>query len=77
MGVLKAGAITFNPPLPPSKTQAIQRMGMGLLNKIVLVFDRVFWPKNVHWFEYLSDTPGSAVPYFQVSALLQAAIGLC
>jgi monoamine oxidase len=38
IGVLKAGAITFVPPLPTQKQSAIQRMGSGLLNKVFLEF---------------------------------------
>lgn len=34
LGVLKAGAITFRPPLPPWKQEAIGRLGFGDLNKV-------------------------------------------
>ena len=34
LGVLKAGAISFSPPLPLRKQEAIQRLGFGLLNKV-------------------------------------------
>jgi monoamine oxidase len=58
LGVLKADAITFDPPLPQPKTAAIARLGMGLLNKLWLRFDRVFWPKTYDWHEYLSPRKG-------------------
>ena len=48
IGVLKAGTITFEPPLPPEKLGAIQRMSSGLLNKVFLEFrprDQ-FWPSG-------------------------------
>ena len=35
LGVLKAGTISFNPPLPVRKQEAIQRLGFGLLNKVL------------------------------------------
>ncbi len=38
LGILKAGLITFSPPLPADKTAAISAMGWGLLNKIILQF---------------------------------------
>ncbi|OBB61175.1 amine oxidase [Mycobacterium sp. 852013-51886_SCH5428379] len=44
LGVLKAGAITFDPPLPVAKQEAIERLGFGLLNKVVLTFAEPFWP---------------------------------
>ena len=34
LGVLKSGAITFQPPLPDWKEGVIERMGFGLLNKV-------------------------------------------
>lgn len=33
LGVLKAGAVTFSPPLPAVNTAALGRLGSGLLNK--------------------------------------------
>ncbi len=46
LGVLKAGTIAFDPPLPEAKQQAIERLGFGLLDKVVLKFDQTFWPDN-------------------------------
>ena len=43
LGVLKSGLIAFDPPLPPRKAQAIERMGFGVLNKVVLLFPTPFW----------------------------------
>lgn len=43
IGVLKAGSIRFWPPLPRRKRAAIARMGVGVLNKLYMEFDRVFW----------------------------------
>ncbi|KAI0898641.1 flavin-containing amine oxidoreductase-domain containing protein [Annulohypoxylon nitens] len=43
LGVLKHGHVEFNPPLPPSKTDAISRLGYGILNKIILVYAEAFW----------------------------------
>ena len=35
LGVLKSQAITFQPPLPEWKQQAINNLGFGLLNKVI------------------------------------------
>ncbi|KAI1815376.1 Sec1-like protein [Poronia punctata] len=43
LGVLKHGSVEFRPPLPPTKADAISRIGFGILNKIILVYDHVFW----------------------------------
>lgn len=36
LGVLKAGAVAFEPPLPGWKSSVVGRMGFGDLNKVVL-----------------------------------------
>ncbi len=46
LGVLKAGSVAFAPELPERKRAAIARLGMGVLNRLVLKFPRVFWPQT-------------------------------
>jgi monoamine oxidase len=60
LGVLKAGTVSFDPPLPGDKVTAIQRLGMGALTKVVLFFDAPFWPHNQYVFGYLSADVGHA-----------------
>ena len=52
LGVLKSGSVHFGEPLDRHRQQAIDRLGMGLLNKCVLRFDRVFWPTDVDWITF-------------------------
>ncbi len=49
LGVLKKGMVGFNPPLPEAKQQAIERLGMGTLDKLYLVFEEPFWDRDVTW----------------------------
>ncbi len=58
LGVLKSGALQFMPDLPDDKRQALDRLGMGLLNKQFLRFDNVFWPPEYDWHEFIKETPG-------------------
>jgi monoamine oxidase len=44
LGVLKARSVEFDPPLPQDKTDAIHRLGMGVLSKTWLRFPSRFWP---------------------------------
>lgn len=46
LGVLKQQTVTFEPSLPDWKAGAIQRIGFGVLNKIVLVYKRAFWDQS-------------------------------
>ncbi|NCG22090.1 MAG: NAD(P)-binding protein [Rhodobacterales bacterium] len=48
MGVLKAGSISFEPALSEDKLAAIDRMGMGVFDKLVLVFDEPFWDEHTN-----------------------------
>ncbi|QUC19680.1 uncharacterized protein UV8b_03921 [Ustilaginoidea virens] len=57
LGVLKHGNVTFEPPLPAWKVGAIERLGFGILNKVVLVYDEVFWDSERHIFGVLRDSP--------------------
>ena len=50
LGVLKAGAVTFEPPLPAAKQAAIERLGVGTLAKVALTFERPFWPQSTYAF---------------------------
>src|SRR5215831_13372318 len=44
LGVLKSGSVRFSPSLPDWKRAVIERLGVGLLNKVVVSFDAPFWP---------------------------------
>jgi monoamine oxidase len=44
LGVLKAGTVAFDPPLPAAKKAAIAKLGVGCLAKVIVWFDRPFWP---------------------------------
>ncbi len=59
LGVLKTGKVKFNPALPKSKSDAIDKLGMGVLNKCYLRFPEAFWPKNVDWLEYIPASHGA------------------
>ena len=58
LGVLKAGVITFEPELPGDKLAAISRLGMGVLDRVILEFDEVFWDEDVDLIGYVGDEPG-------------------
>jgi monoamine oxidase len=43
LGVLKAGVIEMDPPLSPAHVRAIERVGFGALEKVVLAYERAVW----------------------------------
>ena len=73
LGVLKKGRISFRPSLPLRKRNAVARLEMGVLNKTCLLFDEVFWDRDIefigrvgaekgHWAETLNLYPHTGQP---------------
>ncbi|MCB9549124.1 MAG: FAD-dependent oxidoreductase [Myxococcales bacterium] len=74
LGVLKAGRITFDPPLPSRQRAALDRLHMGLLDKLYLRFESRFWPADLdtqflgrlapesRWLELLNLHPTTGQP---------------
>jgi monoamine oxidase len=47
VGVLKAGTVRFDPPLPPGKQQALAGLEMGAVVKVLYHFTESFWPDGL------------------------------
>lgn len=58
LGVLKKGDVKFSPELPDDKKSTINRMQMGGVNKVVLVFDRTFWNPTQQYYGYDNQVKG-------------------
>jgi monoamine oxidase len=43
LGVLKAGSLRFEPPLPAEQQAAVERLGFGAFEKVVLAYEHPFW----------------------------------
>lgn len=76
LGVLKQASVKFEPPLPEWKQSAIDRLDMGVLNKVYLKFPEAFWDNSLEGFSYLGEKVGewsdwmSFVPYVNEPVLL-------
>lgn len=66
LGVLKAGAIRLGAPLDPARQAAIDGLGMGLLSKCWLRFDRIHWPADVDWIEWFGPDPVRWAEWFSL-----------
>ncbi len=67
LGVLKRpDVVAFDPPLPKEKQAAIDRLGMGVLDKLCLLFDAPFWDREAMWI----STPDNGLPQGQCSVWL-------
>ncbi|KAE8350496.1 lysine-specific histone demethylase Aof2 [Aspergillus coremiiformis] len=55
LGVLKHQSIQFEPSLPEWKHGAIDRLGFGVMNKVILVFEQPFWDTERDMFGLLRE----------------------
>lgn len=75
LGCLKETASTlFQPPLPDWKMGAINRLGFGNLNKIVLCFDKIFWDPHINVFGQVPLTTSSRGELFLFWNLYKAPV---
>ena len=78
LGVLKAGTTTFDPPLPTSKQEVIERIGFGTVEKVVMTFKNAFWRSNPqkpgHFFSIPDPTAADGM-FVDVSATSGAGPG--
>jgi lysine-specific histone demethylase 1 len=51
--------ISFSPPLPEWKVKSISDLGYGLLNKVILCWDKPFWDQDVNLFGHIGTTTAS------------------
>jgi len=69
LGVLKAGTVVFDPPLPAAKQRAIATLGVGLLDKLVLLFPRRFWD-GPGWLRNDGPVPGLWSEWFDLTPVI-------
>jgi monoamine oxidase len=75
LGVLKRGSIKFSPALPEEKLAAIERLGMGALNRLVLKFPQQFWPSQPHTMAYINgNIPNRYVEFYNWQKYVQQPI---
>jgi len=75
LGVLKAGHIEFDPPLPQDKTDAIGRLDMANLEKVVFGFDD---QPFVGWGSFMdAEGAGSFPEFFDVTDFAGAPTAVC
>lgn len=64
LGVLQRGMVKFEPDLSQRKQDAIKRLGFGLLNKVVMLFPKVFWDSELDIFGHLAENPSKRGEFF-------------
>ncbi len=77
LGVLKDSNIIFNPPLPQKKKSAIEKLGMGVYNKLFLHFDKIFWDKNIDLISLQNFNNTPWLSWLNLSQVINAPILCC
>ena len=77
LGVLQSGTVTFNPPLPISHSNAIGRLGVSLMNKLVLLFDKQWWSDAIALIGIVSKTREKFQWWYNLQPLQKAPILVC
>ena len=67
LGVLQSGGIEFSEPLADERQRAIGTLRAGLLNKCCLRFDRVAWPSESDWLQWLGPREGFWVEWVDLA----------
>jgi monoamine oxidase len=58
LGVLKSGAIAFDPPLPDEHARAVRALGFGALSKSFFRFGRRTWDVENAFYQYIGSEAG-------------------
>ncbi len=69
LGVLKAGGVRFDPPLPAASRRAISRIGFGLLDKVFLSYGSSWWPEAINQLGTVGEPPANTISVFSLSRL--------
>ncbi|BBY22072.1 amine oxidase [Mycobacterium stomatepiae] len=68
LGVLKAGSIAFDPPLPDGHARAVNALGFGGLSKTFFRFDRRTWKTDNAFYLFMGTDPGAWAQWFTLSS---------
>ncbi|MGB1236911.1 MAG: flavin monoamine oxidase family protein [Pseudomonadales bacterium] len=74
LGVLKSGAVQFEPALPAVKQASIQNLGFGLLDKLFLKFPSIFWDAKAEIINSISHEHGRWNEWLNIGAYTGAPI---
>lgn len=69
LGVLKSGRIAFDPPLPEEIQGPIERLGMGVFNKVFVQFPERFWDDDSYVIRALGEAGEHWHSWYDVSAV--------
>ena len=69
LGVLKTGRIAFAPPLPDEVSGPIERLGMGVFNKVFVQFPERFWNEDSYVIRALGEAGEHWHSWYDVSAV--------
>ena len=64
MEIFLSKTVKFSPELPYSQQVAVDGLGMGLMNKVVLEFEEAFWDTEKDLISYVPSERGRFVEWY-------------
>ena len=74
LGVLKAGGIRFDPELPAEHLAAIDALGMGVLDKVWLRWDKPWWRQTTEQWTRVASADDSFIEWYNLAELADAPV---
>lgn len=74
LGVLKKNIISFHPELSDAKKEAIEKLGFGCMEKIIVEFKEAFWQKEKTNFVVLQNPVSAISLWINVHAIVEKKI---
>ncbi len=74
VGVLHSGIVRFDPPLPAAQQAALGRLGMGVVEKVLLRYDHRWWPDMPGGYFRWFDDPLTWVEWADLSEASEAPV---
>lgn len=71
LGVLQERPPAFSPALPKRRLDAIARIGMGVLNRVIITYPKCFWPSAQSFITFLpSEASAAFMPVLRKRAMV-------
>ena len=67
ISLLQRGEPALSPGLPSGHREALARLGMGVVEKVILRFEDRWWPRPAHGYMRWYDTPASWVEWLDLT----------
>jgi polyamine oxidase len=62
LGVMQHRKVEFSPPLPQKHQESLEKIGVGIFNKLFISFEEPFWGTRKGWLHMVTSSGSSKYP---------------